>query len=331
MAEQSKQIFVFHGDNQFDATETLHNWIGVFEKKYSGLNVIDIDFREKGEQADAFQALKNALQVDSLFGSNKLIVLKDLLFKSVEKNKEMIDLIIFRLEKMTPTFFVVFFQTEAPDEKSELYKKLKSMATAGAAEIREFAVPKGAALSNWINSRFQKLGATVASNVAELIVALVGNDLWQIDTEICKLAYYAIGRMVAAEDVRLLVKGKYNDDIFALMDALGRRDKKTVTLLMRDQLDSGANELYLLSMLVRQFRLLRQIKEGVEIGNMTKDAMAREWKIHPFVVQKTMTQIRLFTEDELKVIFAKLMKIEQLMKTQGADFELLFGKLVAEM
>jgi DNA polymerase-3 subunit delta len=84
-------------------------------------------------------------------------------------------------------------------------------------------------------------------------------------------------------------------------------------------------------MLVRQFRLLRQIKEGVEIGNMTKDAMAREWKIHPFVVQKTMTQIRLFTEDELKVIFAKLMKIEQLMKTQGADFELLFGKLVAEM
>jgi len=117
-----------------------------------------------------------------------------------------------------------------------------------------------------------------------------------------------------------------------LMDALGTKNKPVIIKLMNEQLNSGANEMYLLAMLVRQFRLLRQVKEMFEREGMrAKEDIARALRLHPFVVQKTMAQISHFKFDELEKIYGNLLDIECSMKTKSLSFKLLFDKFVVEL
>ncbi len=327
-----KQVFFWFGDNDFDKQESLRAWQGAFEKKYSNLNIVSLDFRDGRSAADINRDLKNSLQMDSLFGSSKLIVLRDFFGKRNEKNVEATEIIKEFLEKIAPTFFIIFFQSLEFDATSAVYKRLKVLEKEQVAELKEYISPFGINLKKWVENRFRLLQTTVDQTALDHLIALVGADLWHLETEVQKLANYARGRMVTMEDVRLLVKGKYNEDIFALMDALGRRDKKTALALMNDQLNSGANEMYLLTMLVRQFRLLRQVKiYKTEFAGATKDMVARELKMHPFVAQKTLAQISMFPQAELDNIYQQLLNMEWGMKSRGVDFMLQFERLVINL
>ncbi|NQT49816.1 DNA polymerase III subunit delta, partial [Candidatus Kuenenbacteria bacterium] len=171
----------------------------------------------------------------------------------------------------------------------------------------------------------------LSPEAVNLLAAMIGSDLWQLDREIHKLANYKKGEKVTTEDINLMVKGKYNDDIFQLMDAISDRDKKRILELFQDQLESGASELYLLTMLIRQFRIFWQIKELVDTQSMSSDLVARELKMHPYVAKKSMYYIKNFELDQLRKIYQRLLDFEIKIKTKSIKFEVLFDLLVAEL
>lgn len=329
MAEQNKQIFFWHGENDYEIFQQVAAWTEVFEKKYSGLNVSSFDLGTPGSRDQIYKDLKNALQVNSLFGSNKLIILKN--FITPKLDKEWQTLIIETLGKLTDGFFLIFVQKDKPDARGKLYKEIQKLVKKGGAESKEYKLPQGAALVNWIQKKAKQEKANFNPGAIELLVASVGNDLWQMDIEIQKLSNYKNGAEITKEDVDLLVKGKYNDDIFQLMDAISVKDKKKALKLFRDQIDSGANEIYLLTMLIRQFRIFWQMKEYVQEHGPAPDPIARELKIHPFVVRKTLSQLDKFKLAEIKFIYNDLLDFEIKMKTSKTNFDLLFGLLIAKL
>lgn len=330
MAEASKQIFLWFGDNDYEIAEKLKGWVKVFEKKYSNLNIIVFDFEEAKSKQTFLVEIKNALQVDSLFGINKLIVLKNFLSKKSKVTQEMAELIISALDKLSANFFVVFVEKEKPDAKSSLLKKIQSLEKSGQAEISEFIRPRQSELGKWIVAQAKKNNVEISPGAVNLMIVSVGNDLWQLALEMVKLANYKVGRIEEA-DVKLLVRGKYNDDIFALMDAISEKNKAKALKLFRDQLDGGANEMYLLTMLVRQFRILWQVKEALNKRALTSDALARELKIHPYVAKRSMIFAKNFSLEQLKALYGKLLEFDIKIKTSNTSFELLFDLLIARI
>ncbi|MBU1131733.1 DNA polymerase III subunit delta [Patescibacteria group bacterium] len=327
MADNKKQIYFWFGENDFEIHEKISQWISAFEKKYSGLNVIIFDLKEnKGK--DLAKEIKNALQVDSLFGTNKLVILKNFLLPQKKLDVEIEPLVFGIFEKISPTFFVVFSQKESPDRRGKLYKTIQKGIKAGTVESKEFSLPRANALESWIADRAKKYGAIFDGNAVSELSALCGGDLWQIDGELNKLANYKKGQKISGADIRLLVKGKYNEDIFELMDSISAKNKVKALKLFQDQIDSGANEIYLLTMLIRQFRILWQIKEA---GSMPPDEIARQLRIHPFVVRKTMGYMREFTPAQLKEIYGQLLQMEIMIKTKSVNFEVLFDLLIAKI
>ena len=328
MVEQNAKIFLWYGDNDYEIHQKVKTWIEAFEKKHSGLNISTFDMAETG-QIKQFQAdLKNAIQVDSLFGMNKLIVLKNFLSGKVKSNPEVIELISKTLEKVSDNFCLVFIES-APDKRTTLYKKLNKFSKARKADLKEFKLPQGSGLIGWIVARAKKEDVIISPESINLLAALVGNDLWQLDLEIQKLIHYKNGEKITTEDINLLVKGKYNDDIFQLMDAISDKDKSKALKLFQDQLDSGANEIYLLTMLIRQFRIFWQIAELNQSGGMSSDQVARELKIHPYVAKKSSYYLRHFSLEQIKSIYNKLLGFEIKLKTTGQKFELMFDILIA--
>ena len=344
MATANKQIFFWYGDNDFEIHEQIVKWRNAFEKKHGGINVQAFDFLANKNSESFLVDLKSAFQVDSLFGSYKFLILKDFLVinkkekavkvpKKSKKNETLtpVDLVLQSLEKLPADLFVVFWQKEKPDTRLTAYKKIQELAKKDLLEIKEFVLPRGNDWLRWLQARIKMLGLDFAPEALNLFSALVTGDPWQSAMDMEKLAHYGAGRKIESADVNLLVKGKFNDDIFALTDALAVKNKKKIFKLLSDQLMSGANELYLLTMLTRQFRLLWQIKEASAGGRANASSIASELGLHPFVVQKTLPSVGAYELAEIKHIYKSLLDIEIKLKTGKADFETLFGLLIAEL
>ena len=68
-------------------------------------------------------------------------------------------------------------------------------------------------------------GLNIDQPIIELLVEALGADLTRIATEVEKFALYAGGRPVTEEDLALLVPDARASTVFALVGALGRRDR----------------------------------------------------------------------------------------------------------
>jgi len=327
MSNNQKQIYAWYGDNDWAISKQIQKWIEVFDKKFGSLNIVKVDFEDKTSKDRLEQTLKNAMQVDSLFGQNKLIILKNIFSSKLDKNIE--KLIIESMEKLPDSFFIIISQKGKIDNRSKLAKSLKSLMQAGKAEIKEHKKPKGGQLMPWINEQAKKQDASMSFGAVNRLIVLVGDNLWQIEAEIKKLASYCKGREIAESDVDQLVIGRFNDDIFQFVDAVSLKNKARSSQLLSDQLSSGANQFYLLTMLTRQFRnilLIKDLKDRREV-NSSGEA-AKVLKMHPFVVQKTWGQADRFGREEIEKIYERLLAIEKKFKSTSWSPQLLFDLFV---
>ena len=328
---KAKQIYLWYGENDFEIHEKVMIWTRQFEKKHGRLNFFNFDLREAGAREKIAIDLKNALQVNSLFGMNKLIVLKNFLGASAKLEDEAKKMIVAAIEKNNSGFFLLFCQADKPDERGIIFKALKALSVKDEAEIKRFEAPRPYELKKWVEARAKKLDAFFAPGATDALAAAVGNDLWQIDREMNKLAHYRKGEPIKVEDVKLMVRGKYNDVIFDLTDAISARDKKRTLKLFQDQVDSGAEDMYLLTMLIRQFRIFWQILEAKQAGALDEAALAAELGLHPYVVKKGLQYANNFTLPQVKKIYRKLLDCEVGIKMRNISFELMFDLLVAEL
>jgi len=306
-------------------------WVEQFSKKYTGLNVFSFDLNNTGAKDKFTNDLKNALQVNSLFGMNKLVIFRNFLATNAKLTAEVKELLVSSIKQVSEGFFVVFYQTEKPDSRGVVYKQIKALEKKKIAEVKEYKLPREQDLVKWILKKGKKYKANLAPEAVSLLAAMIGNDLWQLDREIHKLANYKKDEKITVEDINLMVKGKYNDDIFQLMDAISAKNKAKILKLYEDQINTGASEMYILSMLIRQFRIFWQIKELHEQGIPTPEMMAKELKMHPYVIKKSLRYVRSFSIAQIKNIYQKLLNIEIQIKTSNRNFDLMFDLLVAEL
>jgi DNA polymerase-3 subunit delta len=122
----------------------------------------------------------------------------------------------------------------------------------------------------------RRAGLNIDPSVAELLVEALAADLTRIAVEIEKLALYTKGRPVTPEDIALLTPDARASTIFALVGALGRRDR-TQSLEILDMLFREGEYLPLaLAFLSTQFRAALVAKEaGLHSAQQVQGHFAR--------------------------------------------------------
>jgi DNA polymerase-3 subunit delta len=186
-------------------------------------------------------------------------------------------------------------------------------------------------LNAWIQNYLRQRNTTINFQALELLKIFLGNDLWQISAELNKLIHYKTSQLkkekqtskniivIQKEDVENLIAASAEVSIFALTDAIGTKNQTQAFRLLEKHLVSGVNEQYLLTMIIRQFRILLQIKESIEDG-LTSQQIISQLKLHPFVAQKGVMQSRRFTVEKLKQIITELIKIDYQLKQGLTNF-----------
>ena len=198
--------------------------------------------------------------------------------------------------------------------------------------VKRFDPPDARALPRWIEKRVRKYGGEIEPQASRQLAAVVGTGLRLLDQEIVKLVTYTQsptgGQAITTADVEAVVPYAQAAVVFDLVDALGRRDGRTAAQTLHRLLDAGEHPLRLLAMIVRQFRLLIQVKE-LKAGGGTPRDIAQALRLHPFPARKLHTQATHFTAAQLEAVYRHLLDTDVAIKTGKIDPEVALDLLVA--
>ncbi len=310
-------IYFIYGQDSYRAKEKLKEITEQYKIKHkSGLNSVHIDVKEK-----SFKDIFDNFKIASMFNEKKLIILKDI-FSNQKFGEDFLKEI--KTLKDSKDVIIVFEKNEV-DQRTKLFRALIKNA-----KCQEFNFLDNRGLKIWFKKESVKHKLQIDFAAEAMILSYVGNNLWQLENEIKKLANFKPGKLIKKEDVILLVKPKTDNNIFKTIDAISQRDKKQALSLLRGHLDDGDSPLYLFSMMAYQFKNLLIIKELIEKG-LSYSAIVEKSALRPFVVKKSFHICGQFSFLKLKKIYQKIFRVDLDIKTGKIDAETALDLFIAEI
>jgi len=305
-------IIFLHGADTFRSHRLLQEMKNKFIKdsdpgSYS-LNVVD-------GQAATLKDISEKINTGSLFIKKRLIVIENV-FKN-KKTKLFPELAEF-LKKFSATEdnIIIFIDEELGGKNNALKVDAKKLFTFLSKQkfVQEFQPLSNIQLLAFIKKEAALYNKEVASIAASHLITLANSDLWIIASEIKKLAFYTTAKIITEHDVNDLCADSINENIFALTDALSAKNQAVALRLLEEQYSAGLSDEYLIAMLIRQFKILLQIRTALD-NNLSQSETASQLKLHPFIIKKGMVQARNFSAETLKTCLNQLIHLDFSNKT----------------
>ncbi len=328
--------------------------VDAFGNSFDFLNGVDLDMKKINEKTAAPSLLspKRMIVIENIFSNKNKDFLVDALEYFKKKDEGGGDnIIIFcenniKAKKNTPIGSKDsknIVKVDASGREKALLKKEKELFDflVGQKFVQEFRALNNFELTTWIKNEIEICGGKISQRAIGTLSFLIGGDLWQIDREINKLINYKKGKIaklteggkpahIDTEDVEELVKGSFDENIFALTDAISAKNKREALRLLEEQYEAGLSDSHLINMIIRQIKILMKIRSALDLG-ATSRKMTTDLHLHPFIIQKGINQARNFTLNNLKSILDKLIKIDYQMKTGKAEARLLLNLLISKI
>ncbi len=341
-------IIFLYGPDDFRARQKIAQLRDKFIKDIdpTGSSVLAVDGAKT-----TLDELSDAYRPQSLFAKRRFIVLTNPL---ANKDKEFIEALtdFISEQKKNENILVVYessFTEKKTGAKVSIMKpsgddKLVALNKAekklfdrlGKADfVQAFQMLTPAQLTKTLAELAGKRGAALSAAAATTLVRLIGMDLWPLSQEIEKLSAYALARdgekaTITDADVRELVSQSITDNIFALTDALGNKQTAVALKLLADQVNAGTNANYLLTMMLWQFKTLASVRQALDSGGAGRE-LASQLGLHPYVLEKSINQVRKFSFETLERIINTLIELDYKQKTGQGSLEELLPVAIARL
>lgn len=332
--------YILHGEDEFTRSEQvkeLRKKMG--DPQFADLNISFLDGKKMtlGELAHACDAMPFLLD-------KRLVIVDGLLTRlearrkkeeaasdestEQEKGSALAKELITYLERLPETTRLVFVEPKTLAKNNIVVKHAEK--DKKRAYVKEFVSPQPRQLPKWIQDRVQAKGGKIEPAAVEVLAMYVGSDLRLLDNEIEKMITYRGRSAISAQDVRELVVSVQESNVFELVDALGRKEASVALDLLHDQLNHNAVPQQLFALIIRQFRLLLQMKDLAARG-MTVDTARDQLKIHPFVAFKIWRQALNYTLPRLEEIYRRLLETDIAIKTGRSEPVVALDALIVEL
>ncbi len=198
------------------------------------------------------------------------------------------------------------------------------------AEVKSFPPLNRHELSLWIHTRVQREGGTISDKAVNLLIKLVGYDLWVMSGEVDKLLSFAQGRQITEDDVRQVSSFAREISIFDLVDAILEGQGRQAQVMLWRLLHEGVSPVSIVAMLARQLRLIVLAKElegaksNDEINNWSEN-------VSEYSLRKAREQAKRYSFERVRSAFEKLLEADVAMKSGKYDGDLALELLLAEL
>lgn len=328
MPEEKPIVYILHGDDPLAINRFVDGMAArLGDPATAELNIT----RLEGQQANDEEVRTAALAIPFLAERRLVILTQPLARLNSEAARDRFQAFLDGLPQSTALVLIVEDQWSR-GRWSVLHESHWLLKWAHKAEkralLRAFALPQPAEMPAWVRSYAKELGGQIEPAAAQALAESTGNDTHQASREVEKLLLYVdFQRPVTVEDVELLCAGGKQVGVFEMVDALALGNTAAALRLLQGLFDQQ-DAISLFGMVVRQFRLLIQMRELLDEGAPAAQA-AKELNQPDFVIRKLTSQARRFSLEDLEAIYHRLLEMDLGFKSSQLTPELALETLIA--
>ncbi len=218
-----------------------------------------------GEEAEP-EAIVSALQAFPLRSSRRLVIVRQA--EGIGKKKTS-SILLEYFSDPNPRTCAVFIGEKA-DHRTKFLQALE-----GKGAIVAFYPPFEKDLLQWVHSRAEQLGNPISDQALFLLLERVGPGLQDLQTELEKLTLgREPGSRIEEENILAVTEDRRAGNPFEFAPAVGRLNAQEALRQLRRETRQGESAVFLFSLLVRHFRLLRKAKDLHAQGHSRREIEA---------------------------------------------------------
>lgn len=303
-------IIFLYGKDTFRAKRKLKEILEAYQKIYKNLlNFKVLDLKEKN-----FEDFKTETKTLPFFKEKKLILLKN-----SGQNQDFQKNFLKEIEKFKGKDIILIFFEEGEIKLNEFFEKLKQ--NSKSQEFKELDKPQ---LKFWAKKEFEKMNQKIEERALEILVEIVGPDLWQLDNEIKKLIAFKKGKEILLEDVLSLVSKDREIEIFELINRIFRKEKKESLRLLKEFFEKEKKPLSFFYLFRSQLKKLLILKDLFS-RKLSQKEIIEKTKFHPYFIEKGSKILPKFSLSQLKNLYLKTIFLEANLKSSNLPQEIILS------
>lgn len=290
-----------HGDEELLVSRAVATVVAAVRERDPNVDVRDVI----AVAVDAAVLLD--LQTPSLFGELRVLVLRG----TQDCSDDVRDALIPLVESPVEGACLVLVHAGGVKGK----KLLDAVKAAGVPVVPCAKVDKLGDRLAFVQSEFDAARAEVTAGACRAIVDAVGGDLRELAGACRQLATDTVG-LVDERAVARFFRGRADASGFAVADRAVEGDVPGALVELRQAFGAGVDPVLVVAALARQLRTVAKVASA---GRARSDAVARELKLAPWMVDKARRQMRGWTPDTLATAHAAVANADGEVKGGGTD------------
>jgi DNA polymerase-3 subunit delta len=291
-------VIVLSGTNDFARNQELKKLAHEFIKEYGdfGLEKIDASDIELG------RLLENVASLPFLAG-RRMIILSNL-----GANKIILENIEQLLDAVADTTDLIIDERKF-DKRLSAYKLLKKRT-----DFREFQELDERGLMSWLVAEAKARGGSLSPPDANYLISRAGLNQMGLSNELDKLLSF--DPKITRGSIDELIEPLPQSSIFDLLDAAFSGNKRRTIELYGDQRKQQVEPQAIMGMIAWQLHIVAVVKSNEKDDAET---IAREAKLNPYVVRKTLNITRNLTQKDVKSLISRALDLDVRLKSENID------------
>jgi DNA polymerase III delta subunit len=211
-----------------------------------------------------------------------------------------------------------------------LLKRLVEAVNARGGRVEEHAAPRRGELRGWITAHAARIGLQIETRAAHVLAERVGGGIWETDvergemtriadSELRKLATYAGDRAITAEDVEALTADTRPASVFAITNAVDRREPAAAAAALQRALAEGQPGLRILASLAGRVSDLIAVRDLAARRTPPPEIAKRVARGNTRVAERLVEAAKRYRGEELEAMLIGLWETDLAIKSNAME------------
>ena len=309
----SATLLLVHGDDGFGIDEAL----AAFAARISVAERTEIT-AEHSPDDDALDRARLESATVGMFGAHLVVLRQPLLAagRSIAANDKLLALVA-ELPEGAALALAELRPSRDAAKPPALLKRLSDAVTQRGGEVEQRDTPRRNELQGWVRAHAERLGVAIEPWAAALLAERIGGAIWESDIErgqqtrvadgeLRKLATYAGERPIGPADVEALVSDTRPASLFAITNAIDRREPAAAAAAVEHAIGEGQPVLRIMAALEGRIADLIVARDLAARGGTPQELTKRVGRGNARMAERIAESSRRYSAEELEAMLRGL-------------------------
>jgi DNA polymerase III delta subunit len=324
----SRTLLLAHGDDGFAIGES----IAALAASLDDADRVDLTPERSPDEALLDRAWVEAASI-GLFGAHLVVLHQPL--RAAGRSSSAADKLLALVSGLPDGAALALEETRPSRDVAKpppLLRRLEEAVSASGGKVVACLAPRRGELTGWTLRHAARLGIAIEPRAAAMLAERVGGAAWEsdiergeqtrvIDSELRKLATYAGERAIVARDVELLTADTRPSSVFAITNAIDRREPAAAATALRRALDEGQPVLRIMASLHGRISDLIVARDLLARGATPAELSRSVGRGNARMAERLVEAARRYRPDELEAMLTGLFEADLAIKVNDIEPE----------